>query len=686
MASSTPLTPDSSALDPTEWASWLEKSAKPTNGQIGYSEDGRVFYSPHSEMAHPLSISAITEISQAIWKRASCEERGKIFRSQDGLFKKLSVDQAASKAILDFHALTANFIDSPSRTGYEEPERFVGRVELSEGVNFEGIALKTDDEEDPFIPYEGKIWKDGQVVQEGIFKECQLSSGKVYWNDFVFEGNFINDELVGAGKIWREGQIIREGIFEQGQLKSGKMTDIIGNAFEGSFDSRGRLHGLVSVELVDGKKIEVVFTHGRPSSPFESYSEAFADKAYRLLLNLPQSSHAAYFESSLFLSDPLLQPAVVARLKGSLTPETAKLYALYPTGIHYASQALTRDRQAKLFLSKMDSGHMPGVNTSAEQAGLLRICQHRHNYGQYAMNMALGKEKEALEDVIENIALLDDPSSSKVIALPDGSTFFSIPGGWSDHAITYGFQKKGDDYFFEIYNRGDRGGDTVLHGEAVFIHEGKAYAKAMVTIQTTKAVIQNPEFIKDLIIAVKEPTGKRIYARIREHFSGKGVSVCSKEEVMLEQLYKYLQANPTLKPATKSYLHALAVRLMDLDPHFHSLQSYGSCAESNPTLPEKFMSPPSTRTALKLCTTAGYVDSISRRILSSHAPTLGQATLVIDQLKLEGNKLVRKLGALPSKIGEIDPLPEDLDGEVRTIASQMKATLEAERKEAESLS
>lgn len=301
--------------------------------------------------------------------------------------------------------------------------------------------------------------------------------------------------------------------------------------------------------------------------------------------------------------------------------------ALEEVGNKYSGQTnlsamLARASETTNLCSEISySNNQPnGVHTDEEIRGLHRLNQNRINTSHYSILLEQPllikdqvERQQSIENIVveiqNNIDLLETPPNSppsdKVIELSPDSTCFVIPGGWAGHYISYKFKKEGDDYIFEIHNRGDESSDPTLHGKVKFSDptNGKTFIKSVVRIKTSKEALKNPLFLKNLIEA-KIFSSNSSYKGITEHFltasPGKeplGKIIESPIEKQLIVLYeKFLTADES----TKVKITKEALTLMKKDKCFHAQQLIGSCTESNFLTTEEEMAPKSVRKTIEM--------------------------------------------------------------------------------------
>lgn len=197
------------------------------------------------------------------------------------------------------------------------------------------------------------------------------------------------------------------------------------------------------------------------------------------------------------------------------------------------------------------------------------------------------------------IAALDNPNSPLITRLDDGTTSFSFPGGFCGHYITYEVRKKDNNYYFIIHNRGSGIQDSRLHGDVEIQSEHRTYMRTRVVIQVAREAL-NKEFFEYLNKAfLNDNNIEGAYNKIYSHLitDNNGQIVVSGADALLERLAK---ANAkSLSAEVKKKVSDLILKLLPFCSNYHSIQLFGTCAESNLTEVERDMASPRVRRILK---------------------------------------------------------------------------------------
>ena len=262
--------------------------------------------------------------------------------------------------------------------------------------------------------------------------------------------------------------------------------------------------------------------------------------------------------------------------------------------------------------------------------------------------------------------------SKNITQHPDGSSSFSVLSGSKDHFVVYEFKRdKEGQYYFVIHNR-EPALNQKVHGSNKFEMNNKTYGKTTVEIKVDIGMIQDENFLRGTIL--KQTDMKKSYQTIEAHLLNKGgiilESDLEKEIVVLRKqrdaeikplqekhykagelvLNRRNQAKPdreALKAANeaerkvRSELENINAKWHKIitdkqkelihDPHFHSLQTFGTCSESCLTGPEKQMAGEETRKKLKLHSMNSLVGQLKKTKFSN--PTQrAQADLIIHTL------------------------------------------------------
>lgn len=286
-----------------------------------------------------------------------------------------------------------------------------------------------------------------------------------------------------------------------------------------------------------------------------------------------------------------------------------------------------------------------------EIEGLERVVKQREILGEMANVIKKGIETENTKHVIstfqKQIDELAKPESKKVVHHPDGSTSFSVPLGHAKHLAIYEFKRdQNGQYSFIIHNRGE-GNEDKIHGENEFKLNGKTYAKTSVTINVTKEMISDPQFLVKLYMGLGQKDMKMPYQAIDEFLIQKGGKVLespleqeinvmkekknesvrsledkrteilakmktSDEPTQLELAKQLMNVNNQIQKEENKWNDLIAQKrkLLINEPGFHSVQQYDTCSESAISGPEKGMISSKTRDQLKLRTIKTLIDQV----------------------------------------------------------------------------
>jgi hypothetical protein len=338
------------------------------------------------------------------------------------------------------------------------------------------------------------------------------------------------------------------------------------------------------------------------------------ERMVRLKATKPPFSDLKEFDHNALLYDSvntglrsnlLLHEAFNLGLKGKMDKEVERLKWAY-AGLGPIRYYAMKAEQGMHFLDTIKTIDSRSVKNLREINSLVQLCQHRNNYFNYSLiihnkdSNISGKTLDTVRVIQDNIDCLDNPHSSRVVSLKDGSTAFSIPGGWFGHLINYEFSKQGDDYYFIIHNRIPGKNESNLHGFVNFKNDsGKTYCKTRTVIKVSKDTIKDPSFIQALITC-STSDGNNIYDYIHKTLitDGLGELVKSEAELLLETLYEQYHS-PFINDDTREEIRKAALILIKFDKNFHSKQLYGSCVESCITVFEKEIAPSSIIKKLK---------------------------------------------------------------------------------------
>lgn len=239
------------------------------------------------------------------------------------------------------------------------------------------------------------------------------------------------------------------------------------------------------------------------------------------------------------------------------------------------------------------------------------------------------QEIAELQNRCDALSQTDSPQVVHIQNEQAAYSSFSFPGGYEEHVVSFECQHDANgQYFFVIHNRGEAVDDPEIHGRAMITRPEQIYAKTSVKIAVSLQQLKNPEFLGDLMKAMNQPTMAPCYAAIKKHLlQGNGSNIIvSQEEIaylakwtsyqeLLQKIEKSEPANFALQEAAKAILtelEALADRLIQQDPAYHTVQILGTCSESSLTGPEKAMASAQTRRKIKLFTIDQLANHVAR--------------------------------------------------------------------------
>lgn len=352
-------------------------------------------------------------------------------------------------------------------------------------------------------------------------------------------------------------------------------------------------------------------------------------------------------------------------LKGSTHPEVKQIAPVFsgtfPAELYHLRAFYANQLREKI---KEPASSM-GLNSLQEEAGLVRICQHRANFAKYQERIFVApiiddqlnivaptKDPNLIPDIQTNIDHLapnftiDHQVPSDVVELEDGSRTFSIPGGWrggsGNHSISYEFLQKNGKFYFIIHNRGDKSLDPRFNLTSKFEQDGKTFSKTSTVIEITDInILKDKDFLNSLIAPmiiheINYYSDDSAYYSIDKHLikSGKGKIVLTDDDKQFTKLCKLLD-HSMLNNTDKENIKKTTFRLIQGNPHYKSLQLYGTCTESNVTTPEDSMAPLSVRRALKIFTISGMINKIFKKVYKEDNLNLLKTHSINKLLELE---------------------------------------------------
>lgn len=343
---------------------------------------------------------------------------------------------------------------------------------------------------------------------------------------------------------------------------------------------------------------------------------------------------------------PPIREALLMGLKGVVQPAVAALQNLYAGGGLPITCIYKRTHFLMDLLDQiLFRGYTPFSLSPNEIEDLLRVAKHRVNMYSYERSFRHATDGSIISTIQDDINLLDtNPRSNKVTRLKNGALCIFIPSGWIQHRVTFEIRKDRDKWFFLIHNRGHLVDDARLHGNVGVYYQGKTYKKTIVTIETTKQNLLDPDFIGSLFYqkcrgTANEEGWKATYEALYQYFivQRKGTIIVSQHERDLIATRQRLD-----QPATAEeiiLLNVLMIKIMLDAPEFNATQLYGSCSESGVTTPEKEMASPRVRQVIKHYT-------LSRLIQNLSPDTSADAQSVVQHCR---NEMTRIGGKIASK-------------------------------------
>lgn len=445
------------------------------------------------------------------------------------------------------------------------------------------------------------------------------------------------------------------------------------------------------------KKYTKVFDKALPAPDLQAKKTEFfkviaqtsdkIDKSAKFLQNLPnlKAEHEAHRKQTLNLNYALAYMNSQASLSKINLPEQAFNLALRNAphtaeisdlsrdfeGQFSLESARTRASYAISLLNKIviDGNYPEGIKTKEEIDDLIKICQNRLTVYNYAngLNKVHHKtisSKKIITNIQKHIDLLENPSSDTVTHLKDNSSSFTFPGGWYAHYVSYRFIKKGNEYFFEIHNKGSQVTDERLHGKIKFSDPktNKEYRKTTVRIKTTKDALKDPKLLK-ILIEANNRRGALAYNKIYDFFikpppnayifnpkiAPRGTLVESETEKRLKELeLDLLEFDP--EEYDNRVVKALAL-VKNGDKYFRSCQLYGTCTESNYLTTEEDIASPSVRKSLETYTLAHMTEKLAGPLLiEKYKEKEANLTNLRQHVSQRVDKLKRILKAIPPSI------------------------------------
>lgn len=293
------------------------------------------------------------------------------------------------------------------------------------------------------------------------------------------------------------------------------------------------------------------------------------------------------------------------------------------------------------------------------------------------------RTKEVVQNIQKRCDALSTPHSSQIVHVKDSEggdyTSFTFPGGHRKHYLTFEvqFHPAGGDYYFIIHNRGDGHSDKDLHGKlGIRTLDGSIYKRTSVKLKVTLEQLKDPELlgglyqkmwssknIKDTYKIIKkhllkmDPVTKRPLNIVMSPQETKWIAYLDKLKKCDKVLEKYAQAENLTKEdkenlakakSEKKHLQhrikALQAFLVSKDPAFHSIQSFGTCTESNSSSPEKSIVSAAVRRELKLFTMDQLAQELSSLIFLNKEQQ-SHRKLALEHYQERSEQLMQKIKA-----------------------------------------
>lgn len=265
------------------------------------------------------------------------------------------------------------------------------------------------------------------------------------------------------------------------------------------------------------------------------------------------------------------------------------------------------------------------------------------------------RAQEVVKCIQKRCDALSTPRSADVVHVTskEGNyACFSFPGGHRSHYVTYEAQyhPTSGRYFFIIHNRGDGSSDKELHGSLeIRTAEGTRYKRTSVKIEVSLEQLKDPEFLGNLYkkmwtaktmsegykvikkhLLKKDPISMRplnivmspqetkcIHYEDRVNKCSQAIEEYAQKDHLTKQERELLRGARSQKKHLERRIKTLKAFLVSHDPAFHSLQTFGTCTESNSTSPEKSMASSSVRRELKLFTIDQLANELSDLVFLS---------------------------------------------------------------------
>lgn len=317
-------------------------------------------------------------------------------------------------------------------------------------------------------------------------------------------------------------------------------------------------------------------------------------------------------KNSITQSDPHLESTLEEKhlfrdiihtvLRDYAHPETTNLQNKYSfTNGFYQAFVSTKRAFALLKLMATSQIQIPGLTTHQEQESLLNLCKNRYNHLRYlqlldsyrslktdkspaGIEQRGSLKKDLLTFIRYGISRLSKNDHPLITQLENGSTSFTIAGGWYKHYVGFQFIRDAqDNYYFCLENRALPSQDSRFHGYIRFDHKNKKYSKCTVVIKVKLEAILNENFLLFLINDANIFSSKSntfVYNQLENYLIDTGGEIIETElEEMLHPLG--LDALDSSSDGVyKQQLNEVFSKLRS-DRTYQRIQPFATCTKSN---------------------------------------------------------------------------------------------------------
>lgn len=303
-------------------------------------------------------------------------------------------------------------------------------------------------------------------------------------------------------------------------------------------------------------------------------------------------------------------------LRGYSNPETTPLQEKYgrldPQYHAFKSTQKAFDllKQTVIFQNQCSD-----LTTHQEQESLLRICTDRYNHFTYVRMLEAyveapedsqlkGEIRKKLIDYITNsILFLYNPDYPSITLLENGSTCFSILGGWHNHYVGFQFiRDTTGSYYFTLENRDKFSQDPRFHGLIGFSYQNKSYTRSRVHIKVELDSILDPNFLLFLINDAhgyyERVTSTSVYNFLYSHLIEKGKGKIIQTEHGTFQTMVEI-AKRTLNSIFIKQLNKFFCNHLRSNKAYQRVQIFNTCLKSNTRGREGEMASLATREVLE---------------------------------------------------------------------------------------